>query len=289
MALRRNGNAFTLIELLVVISIIALLIAILLPALQKARKAAEVAECMSSVKQICAAVLMYEQDFGMFPTGAFGASNFSFGWRVNMTAVGNPNNTYWEGLPNCNNGGFGYYVNPYCNIPATNHGNPGTEVFDMFHCPGDQGRFDNPYQPGCPVPAGWPLNNVTAFEWQGTSYVWNGMSLDYGGSNLPEPLDFTTGTGTFVFYNKQALLFRRVDDVKRPARQFLAGDAIRYLNYQQAMASALSDCHDYLFNNHGIEEPSMNLGFIDGHVEFLVGQPMPDHFVNSQYAIPFIN
>ena len=284
----RTMNAFTLIELLVVISIIALLIAILLPALQKAREAAHVATCASTVKQICTALVLYEEDFGMFPTGAFNRPNWSFGWAVNLSAVGNPNNTYW-GDVNCNNGGFGYYVNPYCNLPATNHGNPGTEVFDMFHCPGDDGRFDNPFWPGCPIPAGWPLNSVTMFEWQGTSYVWNAMHIDFGGCNLPMPLDFTSGTGTFVNWNGQSLLFRRNADVKRPSTQFLAGDEIQYPNYQQAMASALADCHDYMRNHHGRKVPRMNMGFVDGHVDFLVGQSIPDHYVNDQYAIPIID
>ncbi len=191
---RPHRRAFTLIELLVVISIIALLIAILLPALQKAREAAHVAECMSNVKQICAALVMYEQDFGFFPTGGYNRPNNSLGWAVNRMAVGDPNNTYW-GDVNCNNGGFGFLCNPYCNLPATNHDSPGSEMFDMFHCPGDQGRYDNPYDPACPVPPGWPANAVTLFEWQGTSYHWNAFYIDYiNGGSFQEPVVFSDGT-----------------------------------------------------------------------------------------------
>lgn len=56
-------KAFTLIELLVVIAIIAILAAILFPVFARARENARKANCMSNLKQIGIAVMMYVQDY----------------------------------------------------------------------------------------------------------------------------------------------------------------------------------------------------------------------------------
>ena len=59
-------RAFTLIELLVVISIIVLLIAILLPALGAARGAARATVCLSKLRQVGLAQVMYAEDYKHF-------------------------------------------------------------------------------------------------------------------------------------------------------------------------------------------------------------------------------
>jgi prepilin-type N-terminal cleavage/methylation domain-containing protein/prepilin-type processing-associated H-X9-DG protein len=91
-------RAFTLVELLVVITIIGILMSLLMPAIQSAREAARVTQCLNNEKQLALGCLMNEQNYGYLPNG---------GW--NWTWCGDPDRGAGMKQP----GGWIYNILPF--------------------------------------------------------------------------------------------------------------------------------------------------------------------------------
>jgi len=85
--MKKGTRGFTLIELLVVIAIIAILAAILFPVFTQARAKARQISCLSNVKNLSLAVLMYVDDYdGKFPLISYQAGGAYWGvmWPLNI-------------------------------------------------------------------------------------------------------------------------------------------------------------------------------------------------------------
>ncbi|MDX1934109.1 MAG: DUF1559 domain-containing protein [Capsulimonadales bacterium] len=114
----RAGAAFTLIELLVVIAIIAILAAILFPVFAQAREKARQTSCLSNMKQMNTAVMMYVQDYDeRFPNPAMFCNRVANPLNANDTPGGSAGIGRWPTWLWC--------IYPYI------------KNWDVYNCPSD--------------------------------------------------------------------------------------------------------------------------------------------------------
>ncbi len=63
----RRATGLTVMELIVAVLIVAILVALLLPVIAASRRKGYETQCVSNMRQVAAALLMYRQDYGDFP------------------------------------------------------------------------------------------------------------------------------------------------------------------------------------------------------------------------------
>ncbi|MFY9235299.1 MAG: prepilin-type N-terminal cleavage/methylation domain-containing protein [Fimbriimonadaceae bacterium] len=137
--IRRTYRAFTLIELLVVIAIIGILAAILFPVFAQAKLSAKTVVCMSNMRQLGMASLMYIGDSDDTWFGGFAFERLT-GFAPQKPWIGYDNNNF--GI----DGGFwGHVYEPARNPPRPGAIDPYIKNHDIKRCPTMPTKWQSSY------------------------------------------------------------------------------------------------------------------------------------------------
>ncbi len=134
----QQPHGFTVVELLVVIAVIAVLVSLLLPALRKARGAAQEVTCLSNLRQLGQAFILYATD----NDGRLTVIHQD-GWvrPLNSSTTTDANMVDWKGLIQGYIGTKGYGLSLNARIPNPNPKGLSRERFFREHrvlaCPSD--------------------------------------------------------------------------------------------------------------------------------------------------------
>jgi prepilin-type N-terminal cleavage/methylation domain-containing protein/prepilin-type processing-associated H-X9-DG protein len=296
---RLAHRAFTLVELLVVIGIIALLISILLPSLAKARTQADATKCMSNLRQIGSALVMYNTDNRGYIVPAFNLPANPAGTNTSATSTqamdGWPAILERDGYLRIGDAG----ANPSASIPEYLH--------TVFFCPntGDDNAImlgQTGTDPGGPVGwVDWPMEFPSG---GGDGGLKVGVTMPLDGFNKVirtgywinayNPIGGSfTAAGNDVYYttsvgvgpdSSPAAVYLKLHKTSQihgsPSRFIVVADGV-YAGRQSSTQLGLANSrvgyrHPARVTANGLtsKNGAANVVFADGHVERVNG----DHF-----------
>jgi prepilin-type N-terminal cleavage/methylation domain-containing protein/prepilin-type processing-associated H-X9-DG protein len=181
----RNAG-FTLIELLVVIAIISMLAALLFPVFATARDAARKSNCLSNVRQLAMAMLMYADDYD---------GTFVPAWdEANLTRWHGARSSTTEAFDPTRGPIYPYLKSREIKICKSFHPASGSIAFELGT--GGYG-YNAQYVGGSPTP--WPASLVPASEADITSPADTIMLAET--ATLDWDMTTYTGTGTLIEYS----------------------------------------------------------------------------------------
>lgn len=251
-AAKRRWTGFTLVELLVVIGIIALLISILLPSLSRAREAGNTTKCLSNLRQIGQAMMVYasENKGALLPCDVRGPAS---GTTVDSWA------TLLVGY-----GYLSYPDNVDVNTPA--------QFDSVFRCPSGNSDTAGQSGTGTGIPdsrkdtrGAGPTRYTSNFIMPGKAvwswYAPNGTS----GSDLTIPMHRVVSDN---WPNSGSIgAPRKMSGIKDSAEVVIFFDGIGSVNMQTQNANRLNARHG--------DKKLTNLLMLDGHAETAATSTLP--------------
>lgn len=122
---KSTRTGFTLIELLVVISIISLLISVLLPALSAAKKTSNATVCLSKMRQMGQALVIYAQDYDQsLPPGTAPGTDATNWMVLSLHVLGVQGTTFAEQAALNNNMVKTFFTDTDSIAPTASNANP---------------------------------------------------------------------------------------------------------------------------------------------------------------------